>query len=73
MAVKMPIKMTRRRLLLSTGVAVPAAVLGDALALEPNWLQVRTIRLTQSKPTHRIVHFTDVSGGRKVRRVALEK
>jgi len=60
MAVKLPIKMTRRRLLLSTGVAVPAAVLGDALALEPNWLQVRTIRLTQSKPTHRIVHFTDL-------------
>lgn len=57
---KLPFKITRRRLLLSTGVALPVAVVGDALAVEPNWLQVRRIPLGQPKPTHRLVHFTDL-------------
>jgi len=28
--------------------------------LEPQWVKVRRIRLPTSKPTHRIVHFTDI-------------
>lgn len=57
---KLPLKLTRRRLLLGAGVGVPAALLADALAIEPNWLQVHTVRLSTSQPTHRFVHFTDL-------------
>lgn len=38
----------------------PAAVVADALWIEPRWLKVRTLRLAQGKPLHRFVHFTDL-------------
>jgi predicted MPP superfamily phosphohydrolase len=35
-------------------------VAADARGLEPKWLKTRQVRLGHRKPTHRIVHFTDV-------------
>ena len=48
-------------------VVGPAAVLADGLALEPSWLRVCSVRLSD-QPTHRLVHFTDVhhKGDRKL-------
>ncbi len=57
---KLPFKVTRRRALLSAGLGLPVAALGDAVALEPNWLCVRTVRLAKHEPVHRFVHFADV-------------
>ncbi len=65
---KLPFKLTRRRLLLGAGLGLPAAVAGDAFALEPGWLRIRTVRLAKDQPTHRIAHFTDLhhKGDRKL-------
>lgn len=72
---KLPFKFTRRRLLLGAGLGLPTALLGDALALEPNWLRVRTVRLAKDQPTHRIVHFTDLhhKGDRKLLEAVVSK
>lgn len=72
---KLPFKLTRRRFLLGAGLGLPAAVLGDALALEPGWLRIRTVRLTKEPPTHRIVHFTDLhhKGDRKLLEAVVHK
>lgn len=53
-------KINRRRFFGSLFLAAPAAVFADSLWLEPDWLKVRKISLTQEKPTHRFVHFTDL-------------
>jgi len=50
----------RRRFLLCMLAALPAAVWADADWLEPEWLKIHTIKLTDSRPTHRLVHFTDI-------------
>jgi predicted MPP superfamily phosphohydrolase len=52
--------MNRRRFLLLAALAAPSLVCADAEWLEPQWVKVRTIRLTTSKPSHRIVHVTDI-------------
>ncbi len=72
---KLPFKFTRRRFLLGAGLGLPAALLTDSLALEPNWLQVRTIRLAKAQTTHRIVHFTDLhhKGDRKLLAALVDK
>jgi predicted MPP superfamily phosphohydrolase len=38
---------------------VPAAVAGEAVGVEPGWLRVKRIRMSES-PVCRFVHFTDV-------------
>jgi uncharacterized protein len=53
-------KLTRRRFLFLAALASPALIYADANWIEPQWLKVRTIKLAQGKPTHRIVHFTDI-------------
>ena len=53
-------RMTRRRFIGLTFSAVPVCCVGEALLLEPEWLVVRSLRLGGEKPTHRIVHFTDL-------------
>jgi len=57
--VKLP-RLSRRQFLATLLVAAPAALFADARWIEPNWLQVRRLRLSQGAPTHRIVHFTDL-------------
>ena len=51
---------TRRRFLLSILLGAPVLATTDAKWLEPKWLKTRRIRLSPDKPTHRIVHFTDI-------------
>jgi predicted MPP superfamily phosphohydrolase len=72
---KLPFKLTRRRFLIGAGMSVPAGVLGNTLALEPNWLRVETVRLAKSQPTHRFVHFTDLhhKGDRKLLQSVVDK
>lgn len=72
---KLLIKLTRRRFLLGAGLGLPTALLGDSLVLEPNWLRILTVRLTKDKPTHRLVHFTDLhhKGDRKLLEAVVSK
>ena len=51
---------TRRRFVLGSLLAAPFLVTADARLLEPEWVKVRRLRPTSRKPTHRLVHFTDV-------------
>jgi predicted MPP superfamily phosphohydrolase len=53
-------KVSRRRFLLASLLCAPLAAVADAKWLEPEWVRLRRIRLGTGKPTHRIVHFTDV-------------
>ncbi len=52
--------MSRRRFLLLAALAAPALVYADAEWMEPQWVKVRTINLANGKPSHRIVHVTDI-------------
>jgi uncharacterized protein len=54
------VKLTRRHFLRAGLYGTPVALAGDAFVLEPNWLRVRTARLTRDKPAVRLVQFTDV-------------
>lgn len=53
-------KVSRRRFLLGALLASPFLAAADAKWLEPTWVKTRRIRLTQERPKHRFVHFTDV-------------
>ena len=50
---------TRRRLLYITAAAVPAACLVDTLLVEPEWLKVTRLVLSDRAST-RLVHFSDL-------------
>jgi predicted MPP superfamily phosphohydrolase len=50
----------RRFLFLAAALASPGLVYGDAKWVEPHWVRVRSIKLAQGTPTHRIVHITDI-------------
>ncbi|MEO6184651.1 MAG: hypothetical protein ABIP71_16415 [Verrucomicrobiota bacterium] len=60
-------KINRRRFLRSLLYGTPVTAVVDAYWIEPDWLKIRKISLTQQKPTHRFVHFTDLhhKGDRK--------
>src|SRR5579859_2959440 len=51
---------SRRRFLLAMFMGTPLLAATDAKWFEPKWLKVRHLRLSAAKPTHRIVHFTDL-------------
>jgi len=53
-------KFSRRRFLAATLLSAPALAVADARWLEPTWVKVRQVRLGNRKPTHRVVHLTDV-------------
>ena len=53
-------KITRRRFLFFAALAAPALVGADAKWLEPHWVKVRSIKLSTGKPSHRIIHITDI-------------
>ncbi len=51
---------SRRRFLAAALLLSPALAIGDSRFLEPKWLRVRHVHLGHGKPSHRIVHFTDL-------------
>jgi predicted MPP superfamily phosphohydrolase len=53
-------KLSRRRFLAAMFLVTPGVVIADARLLEPDWLKVRRLRLTEGEPKHRFVHFTDL-------------
>lgn len=53
-------RFNRRHFLRAALLSAPLLAVADALWLEPKWIKTRRIRLGDHKPTHRIVHFTDV-------------
>lgn len=54
-----PKQLSRRRFLLGGLLLSPAAVVGDARWLEPQWIKTRHLRLAD-KPSHRFVQFSDL-------------
>jgi hypothetical protein len=58
--VRKPGLISRRRLLAAAFLSAPFLALADSTLVEPKWVVTRRFRLGKSKPTHRIVHFTDV-------------
>ena len=55
-----PGQFNRRRFLLASLLSAPLLAVADARWLEPTWVKIRRLRLGNRKPTHRVVHFTDV-------------
>src|SRR5580658_48083 len=53
-------RISRRRFLLLAALATPALACADAEWIEPQWVKVRTIKITSEKPRHRIIHITDI-------------
>jgi uncharacterized protein len=53
-------RITRRRFMRFALYSLPAVAVANGVLIEPNWIKLRTLRLTSEKPTHRIVHFTDL-------------
>ncbi len=53
-------KITRRGFFRSALYGTPVLLAAHAFGLEPGWLRVRRIALTQSKPTVRLLQFTDL-------------
>lgn len=53
-------KISRRRFIVAGLILSPLAACADACWVEPNWLKVKTLRLSKGKPLHRFVHFTDL-------------
>ena len=53
-------KFNRRRFLLAALLSAPVLVASDARGLEPKWVKTRHVHLGNRKPTHRLVHLTDV-------------
>jgi hypothetical protein len=53
------VKISRRRFILAALLATPCAIAADARWLEPQWVKVNRLRLTE-KPTHRFVRFSDL-------------
>lgn len=51
---------SRRRFLIAALLSAPVLVAADARGLEPKWVKTRQVRPGNRKPTHRVVHFTDV-------------
>lgn len=56
---KAPFKINRRKFILGSMVGVPAAMATDGFLIEPEWLAVNQLKLSES-PSTRLVHFTDV-------------
>lgn len=52
-------KISRRKFLSCSLLASPAILGADACVIEPQWLKVKTIRISDN-PTHRVVHVTDI-------------
>jgi hypothetical protein len=55
-----PGKFSRRRFLAAALLTAPTLAVAEAIWVEPEWVKTRHVRLSNRKPTHRVVHFTDV-------------
>jgi predicted MPP superfamily phosphohydrolase len=55
-----PHVITRRRFLFLAALATPGLICADANWIEPQWVKERRIKLTRGKPSHRIIHITDI-------------
>jgi uncharacterized protein len=53
-------KVSRRRFLIAALLSAPLLAVADARWVEPKWLKTRRLRLGSGKPSHRLVHFTDL-------------
>ena len=53
-------KVSRRQFILATLLLTPCVVVADAGWIEPQWIKIRRLRLTDDQPTHRFVHFSDL-------------
>ncbi|MCC6820006.1 MAG: metallophosphoesterase [Verrucomicrobiota bacterium] len=53
-------KVNRRRFILAGLLLSPCMLYADARWIEPSWLKVRRLRLAKEKPSHRLIHFTDL-------------
>jgi hypothetical protein len=53
-------KVSRRRFILTAILAAPCAITADARWLEPQWVKIHRLRLSQGQPEHRFVHFSDL-------------
>lgn len=67
--------LTRRRFLRAALYGIPAVIGADAAWLEPSWIKVRHLRLASDRPTHRLVHFTDLhhKGNRRFLQQVVQK
>ncbi len=68
-------RITRRRFMRLALYGIPASVVAEAAFIEPNWIKVRKLNLAKDKPTHRVVHFTDLhhKGDRQFLQSAINK
>ena len=53
-------RFTRRRFLAGALLGAPLGAVADAVWIEPGWIKVRTLRLAEGRPRHRLVHFSDL-------------
>lgn len=53
-------RLSRRRMFFGVPCTIIAASIVDALWIEPHWLKIQRVRLAQGKPSHRLVHFSDL-------------
>ena len=63
---KLPFKLSRRQFIYGSMAGLPTAAAADTFLIEPTWLAVNRVKLSES-PTTRIVQFSDVhhKGDRK--------
>ena len=53
-------KISRRKFILTALLAAPCVITADARLLEPQWVKIHRLRLSQGQPAHRFVHFSDL-------------
>ncbi|HXR46121.1 MAG TPA: metallophosphoesterase [Candidatus Limnocylindrales bacterium] len=53
-------KISRRKFILTALLATPCAITADARWLEPQWVKIHKLHLSQGRPTYRFVHFSDL-------------
>ncbi|HTR43828.1 MAG TPA: metallophosphoesterase [Pseudomonadales bacterium] len=53
-------KLSRRKFIMTALLATPFAIAADARVVEPEWVKITRLRLTDGTPAHRFVHFSDL-------------
>src|SRR5215469_4734043 len=53
-------KISRRKFIITALLATPGVIAADARVLEPEWVKITRLRLADSAPAHRFVHFSDL-------------